>query len=190
VERPFHPTVTSEEMRKLCGGYANVREAAGDAFDIGVACHGEFDTPSGIAISRAVEPLNVAFVEDSLHTRYHEGWAALRKATKVPRLTGEKLELLREFKPFLDSQAVEIVHPDISFAGGLTGCRKIADYAALTRTPVGLGAPVDGDPKLPPVRELARPPRPAARTDDEGRASGSEGRDPPGARQAGVGSRY
>ncbi len=138
VERPFHPTVTSEEMRKLYRGYANVREAAGDAFDLGVACHGEFDTPSGIAIARAVEPLQVAFVEDPLNTHYHEGWAAVRKATRVPLLTGEKLELLREFKPFLDTQAVEIIHPDVSFAGGLTGCRKIADYAALTRTPVAL----------------------------------------------------
>ena len=28
--------------------------------------------------------------------------------------------------------------PDISYAGGITGCRKIADYAALNRTPVAL----------------------------------------------------
>jgi len=138
IERPFHPTVTSDEMRRLYRGYANVREAAGDAFDIGVACHGEFDTPSSIAICKAVEPLNVAFVEDSLNVPYSEGWAALKRATRVPILTGEKLQLLREFKPFLDEQAVDIIHPDVSFAGGLTGCRKIADYAAITRTPVAL----------------------------------------------------
>ena len=138
IERPFHPTVTSEEMRRLYRGYANVREAAGDAFDIGVACHGEFDTPSSIAICKAVEPLNVAFVEDSLNVPYSEGWAALKRSTRVPILTGEKLQLLREFKPFLDAQAVDIIHPDVSFAGGLTGCRKIADYAAITRTPVAL----------------------------------------------------
>ena len=45
---------------------------------------------------------------------------------------------MRGFKPFLDTQAVDIVHPDLAFAGGLTGRRKIADYAALTRTPVAL----------------------------------------------------
>jgi galactonate dehydratase len=138
VERPFHPTVTNEEMRKLYQGYNNVREAAGEAFDIGVACHGEFDTPSSIAICKAVEPLNVLFVEDSLNVHYSDAWAALKRATRVPILTGEKLQLLREFKPFLDAQAVDIVHPDVSFAGGLTGCRKIADYAAITRIPVAL----------------------------------------------------
>jgi galactonate dehydratase len=138
IERPYHPAVTSEEMRKLHRGYGNVREAAGDNFDIAVACHGEFDTPSSIAICKAVEDLNVMFVEDSLNTHYSDGWLALRRAARVPLLTGEKLQLLREFKPFLDNQAVDVVHPDVSFAGGITGCRKIADYAAITRTPVAL----------------------------------------------------
>jgi L-alanine-DL-glutamate epimerase-like enolase superfamily enzyme len=138
IERPFHPALTSEELRKLYRGYANVREAAGDSLDIGVACHGEFDTPSSIAICKTVEPLNVLFVEDSLNVPYSEGWAALKRASRVPILTGEKLEHLRDFKPFLDAQAVDIVHPDISFAGGFSGCRRIAEYAAITRTPVAL----------------------------------------------------
>lgn len=138
IERPFHPTVSSEEMRKLYRGYANLREAAGDALDIGVACHGEFDTPSAIAISRTVEPLNVIFVEDALNVPYSDGWLAVKRATRVPILTGEKLERLRDFKPFCDTLAADIIHPDVSFAGGITGVRKIADYAAITRTPVAL----------------------------------------------------
>lgn len=138
VERPFHPVLTTQELRKLYQAYANVREAAGDSLDIAVACHGEFDTPSSIAICKTVEPLNVLFVEDALNVPYSEGWAALKRASRVPILTGEKLERLRDFKPFLDAQAVDIIHPDISFAGGFTGCRKIADYAAITRTPVAL----------------------------------------------------
>jgi len=69
---------------------------------------------------------------------FHEGWMALKRSTRIPILTGEKLELVRGFRPFLDNQAVDIVHPDLAFAGGFTGTRKIADYAALTRTPVAL----------------------------------------------------
>ena len=56
----------------------------------------------------------------------------------MPILTGEKLEMVRGFRPFLDNQAADIVHPDLAFAGGITGTRKIADFAALTRTPVAL----------------------------------------------------
>jgi len=38
----------------------------------------------------------------------------------------------------LDNQILDMIHPDVAYSGGITGCRKIADYAALTRTPVGL----------------------------------------------------
>ena len=53
-------------------------------------------------------------------------------------MTGEKLEMVSGFRPFLDNGAVDIIHPDIAYAGGITGCKRIADYAALTRTPMGL----------------------------------------------------
>jgi len=85
-----------------------------------------------------VETMNPLFIEDILNPPFSEGWMAVRRATRVPLLTGEKLELVRQFRPFLDNQAVDYVHPDLSFAGGFTGTRKIADYAALTRTPVAL----------------------------------------------------
>ncbi|MFN3326776.1 MAG: mandelate racemase/muconate lactonizing enzyme family protein [Bryobacteraceae bacterium] len=138
VDRPFHNTVTSAEMRRLTRAFTNVREAVGDETDIAVHCHGEFDTPSGIAIAKATESMAPLFLEDALNVKYSDGWLALKRSTRIPILTGEKLETVEEFRPFLDNQAADIIHPDISFAGGFTGCRKIADFAFYTRTPVAL----------------------------------------------------
>jgi L-alanine-DL-glutamate epimerase-like enolase superfamily enzyme len=42
------------------------------------------------------------------------------------------------FRPYLDNQVLDMIHPDVAYSGGITGCRKIADYAALTRTPMGM----------------------------------------------------
>jgi galactonate dehydratase len=134
----FADTLDGAQLRKVARAYQNVRDAVGDEIDIAVHCHNEFDTPSGIAIAKAVEPMNPLFLEDALNVPFSEGWMALKRSTRVPILTGEKLELVRGFRPFLDSQAADIVHPDLAFAGGITGTRKIADYAALTRTPVAL----------------------------------------------------
>jgi galactonate dehydratase len=131
-------TLMHEDLKKIRTAYANCREAVGEDIDIAVHCHNEFDTPSAIAVAKAVEPMDPLFIEDALNPPYSEGWMALRRSTRIPLLTGEKLELVRGFKPFLDTQAVDIVHPDLAFSGGLTGTRKIADYAALTRTPVAL----------------------------------------------------
>jgi L-alanine-DL-glutamate epimerase-like enolase superfamily enzyme len=134
----FADTLTTTQLREMRTGYENAREAVGDDIDIAVHCHGEFDTPSAIGIAKAVAPMNPLWIEDPMNPVFSEGWVALRKSTNLTLLTGEKLELTRGFRPFLDSQVVDIVHPDLAFAGGITGTRQIADFAALSRTPVAL----------------------------------------------------
>ena len=134
----FAATLTTQQLHNVARGFANCREAVGDDIDVAVHCHNELDTPSAIAVAKAVEPMNPLFIEDALNPPFSEAWMALRRSTRVPLLTGEKLELLRGYKPFIDSQAVDYVHPDLAFAGGITGTRKIADYAAQFRTPVAL----------------------------------------------------
>jgi galactonate dehydratase len=134
----YAPTLDSGQLRKVATAYANCREAVSTEIDIAVHCHNEFDTPSAIGVAKAVEPMDPLFLEDALNVPYSEGWMALKRSTRIPILTGEKLELVRGFRPFLDNQAADIIHPDLAFAGGITGTRKIADYAALTRTPVAL----------------------------------------------------
>jgi galactonate dehydratase len=134
----FATTLDTSQLRRIAKAFHNVREAVGDDIDIAVHCHNEFDTPSAIAIAKSVEDMNPLFFEDPLNVPFSEGWMALKRSTRIPILTGEKLELVRGFKPFLDTQALDIAHPDLAFAGGLTGTKKIADYALLTRTPVAL----------------------------------------------------
>src|SRR4051812_34060175 len=65
-----------------------------------------------------------------------EAWLELKRSTRVPVLTGERLELVAGFKPFLDDEVVDVIHPDTSCAVGITACRDIAKYASLTRTPL------------------------------------------------------
>jgi len=133
------PVVTTSQLTKIARGFANVREAVGDDIDLGVHCHNQWDTPSSIAISRATEAIRPLFFEDPLsNVEYSEAWMAIKRATRTPVLTGEKLEMLKQFKPFIDNQALDIIHPDVSYAGGISGCRKIADYAAMNRIPMAL----------------------------------------------------
>ncbi len=134
----FSATLDSAQLRRVARGYANCREAAGEEIDVAVHCHNELDTPSAIAVAKAVEPMNPLFLEDPLNPPHSEAWIALKRSTRVPILTGEKLEMVGGFRQFLDRQSADIIHPDLAFAGGITGTRKIAHFAALTRTPVAL----------------------------------------------------
>jgi galactonate dehydratase len=133
------PTVTTAQLKRIARGFENVRAAVGDELDIAVHCHNQWDTPSAIAVSRATESVRPAFIEDPLSSvEYSESWSAVKRATRTPILAGEKLEMLKQFKPYIDAQALDFIHPDISFAGGISGCRRIADYAEFYRTPMAL----------------------------------------------------
>jgi galactonate dehydratase len=56
---------------------------------------------------------------------------------------GERLYSRWDFKPFFESRAVDIIQPDLSHAGGLLECRKIAamaeayDIAVAPHCPLG-----------------------------------------------------
>jgi L-alanine-DL-glutamate epimerase-like enolase superfamily enzyme len=134
----YTPTLDSTQLRNVARGFANAREAVGDDIDVAVHCHNELDVTSAIQVAKGVEPMRPLFYEDPLHVPENEGWRALRQATRIPLLVGEKVEMLRGFKPFLDQQIPDIIHPDLAFCGGITGARKIADYAYTMRTPLAL----------------------------------------------------
>jgi galactonate dehydratase len=136
----FRPAVTldPDQVRKVGVAMRNLKEAAGTGIDIALHCHGEMDTPSSIQVAKAIEPYDPLFYEDPMQVEFCDGWHQLRRSTRLPILTGEKLEMLREFREFIDAQVVDIIHPDLAFSGGLTGTKKIADYAQTSRIPVAL----------------------------------------------------
>lgn len=135
---PFNPTLDGSVFRKTSRQYANLREALGDDIDIAMHCTGQFDTRSAIGLCKAIEPADPLWIEDPLTVRYSEAWLELKRSTRVPLLAGEKVEMVEGFRPYLDNQVLDMIHPDVAYSGGITGCRRIADYAALTRTPMGM----------------------------------------------------
>jgi galactonate dehydratase len=58
-----------------------------------------------------------------------EGICQLAKLTHIPIALGERLFSRWDFKHVLESRAVDIIQPDLSHAGGITECRKIASMA-------------------------------------------------------------
>jgi L-alanine-DL-glutamate epimerase-like enolase superfamily enzyme len=135
---PFNPTLDGAVFRKTAHEYANLREALGEDIDIAMHCTGQFDTRSALGLCKAIEPADPLWIEDPLTVRYSEAWLELKRSTRVPLLAGEKVELVEGFRPYLDNQVLDMIHPDVAYSGGITGCRRIAEYAELTRTPMGM----------------------------------------------------
>ena len=128
--------LTPIELHQIKEGYLNCRAALGWDYDLIIHCHNEWDVPSAIGIAEAVEPSKPLWVEDALPVMYSDSWKTYKLASPVRVMTGEKLELVSEFLPFLTNGAVDALHPDLCYAGGITGCLKVADLAELYYVPV------------------------------------------------------
>ncbi len=134
----WHPSIGPDEARKIHRAYTLAREALGDDIDIIVHCHNELDVPGAIRVAQAVEHIQPLFYEDPLQPDFSEAWMALRRATRLPIMTGENIELAENALPFLQNQAVDQLQPDIINSGGITGVKRMADLAALYRIPVSM----------------------------------------------------
>jgi L-alanine-DL-glutamate epimerase-like enolase superfamily enzyme len=118
--------------------FTNMREALGDDYELALHCTGQNDLPSAVGLCKAIEPIKARWIEDPLAVRYNESWKTLKAQTTVPLLAGEKVEMVEGFRPYLDNGVLDYIHPDPAYSGGITGCRRIADYAALSQVPVGM----------------------------------------------------
>ena len=134
----YIPSIGPAEARKVHQAYTLAREALGSDIDIIVHCHNELDLSSAVKVAEAVEDIKPLYLEDPIAPGYSESWVELRRATRLPIMTGENIELAESALPFILNQAVDCLQPDLINSGGITGTRVIAEIAALYRVPICL----------------------------------------------------
>jgi L-alanine-DL-glutamate epimerase-like enolase superfamily enzyme len=109
-----------------------IREAVGPSVDvvIDVGTHVEWTVQHAIKMARQFEQYNLFWLEEPLPQDDLEGLSRLRSATTIPIASGEKEWTLRAFKDLIRSGGVDIVMPDLGKAEGITGGKRIVDFAA------------------------------------------------------------
>ncbi|HSI60241.1 MAG TPA: galactonate dehydratase [Ideonella sp.] len=122
---------------------AGVRAALGHAVDFGLDFHGRVAMPMAKALLRELEPLRPLFVEEPVLAEQAECYARLAAFTAIPLAAGERMYSRFEFKRVLEGGGIAILQPDLSHAGGITECHKIAamaeayDVALAPHCPLG-----------------------------------------------------
>ena len=108
---------------------AALREALGDAVDIGIDFHGRVSPPMAVRLAKALEPFRPMFIEEPCLPENVDAMATVARATSIPVATGERLFTRWGFREVLEKQAAAILQPDVSHAGGILETRKIAAMA-------------------------------------------------------------
>ena len=122
---------------------ARVEAAQGAGVDVGLDFHGRVHRPMAKRLARVLEPLGLLFIEEPLLSENLEGLEQIGSLSSTPIALGERLFSRWDYKPVFESRAVDIIQPDLSHAGGLLECRKIAamaeayDVAVAPHCPLG-----------------------------------------------------
>jgi L-alanine-DL-glutamate epimerase-like enolase superfamily enzyme len=130
LQHPFtHVRLTPKGLDSICEYVAEVREVVGDEVPIAADHFGHIGIDDCIRLGQALEPYNLAWLEDLVPWQYTDMWVQLERSLNTPVCTGEDIYLKEGFKPLLEARAVNIIHPDMATSGGILETKKIGDMA-------------------------------------------------------------
>lgn len=107
-----------------------LRKAIPSRVDFAVDLHGRFSTPMSRLTICLAQELFPAFFEEPLRPEHSDRLGDVVASTTIPIATGERLYTRYEFRRVLEA-GVAIVQPDLSHAGGISECFKIAALAEI-----------------------------------------------------------
>lgn len=136
---------------------ATVRDVVGYEISLGVDHFGHFPVKEHIQLAERFKKYDLAYMENIAPWFNTDKLKQFTENTTVPSMVGEDIfgldpahlrgqgETGQGFKALIDQQAVDLIHPDLATAGGITETKRIADYAHDRAVPMYLhfaGSPI------------------------------------------------
>ena len=126
---PLPRDVPLQTIRRVARIFACIRDAVGDALEVGIGTHGQFTTYSAIRVARALEEYEPFWFEEPVPPENVDEMARVAAHTSIPIATGERLLTKYEFVEVLEKQAAQIIQLDVGHCGGILESKKIAGMA-------------------------------------------------------------
>jgi L-alanine-DL-glutamate epimerase-like enolase superfamily enzyme len=135
----FHPNrglLTERGMKYVIACVEATKEVLGDEVGLALDCGPGWMVPDVIRLAKALEPLNVMWLEDTVTGDYTpyvlaDLYKQITQNTSTPIHTGEQIYLRQNFVELIEKQAVNIVGPDPCDVGGIAELKWVAEYADL-----------------------------------------------------------
>ena len=130
IQHPYtHVRLTTKGIRLLAEYVEQVRSVVGYEVPIAADHFGHIGVDDCIRLGEALEPYNLAWLEDMVPWQLTDQWVQLERTLKTPVCTGEDIYLKEGFLPLLRAGAVNVIHPDLATSGGILETKKIGDLA-------------------------------------------------------------
>lgn len=114
-----------------------VRETIGLDTRLMIDANGAWDVPTAVKMGRALEPLDLYWLEEPVSPDDVAGSARVAKTVAIPVAGYETCAYGKvSFRDYISAGAVHFVQPDVTWSGGLTEALKIAHLAQVWNLPV------------------------------------------------------
>jgi L-alanine-DL-glutamate epimerase-like enolase superfamily enzyme len=128
--------ITERGLKHTIACVEAMKDVLGDEVGLALDCGPGWTVPDAIRLARALEPLNLMWLEDLITGDYTpyvlaDMYRDVTTATSTPTHTGEQIYLRQNFVDLIEKRAVRIIGPDPCDVGGIAELKWIAEYADL-----------------------------------------------------------
>ncbi|MDE0978304.1 MAG: mandelate racemase/muconate lactonizing enzyme family protein [Arenicellales bacterium] len=106
-----------------------VREAVGDDVELLVEAHGRLSPRDAIRVANRMEEYRPFYFEEPVPPQNLQALKRVSDNVNIPIATGERLLTKFDYAELFPLHAVDLIQPDIMYAGGILETKKIAAMA-------------------------------------------------------------
>lgn len=132
----YNRGIRNKDIKYYVDVVTAIRNALHPDTDLAIDAHWAYTPVDILKIAKELEHLDLLWLEDPIPAENVEAMLRVKNSTSTPISTGENFYTRHGFRELIQSQAADIVTPDIAKAGGLLESKRIAELADLYYMPL------------------------------------------------------
>jgi mannonate dehydratase len=126
--------------------FAQVRDEFGSGLRLLHDGHHRLSPIEAARLAKSLEPYDLFWLEDSTPAEDQEAVRLIRHHSTTPLATGEVFNSVYDYQTLITDRLIDYVRSSATHAGGITGLKKILDFADVYGIRSGMHGPTDVSP--------------------------------------------
>ncbi|MDC7223772.1 MAG: D-galactonate dehydratase family protein [Spirochaetales bacterium] len=143
---PEQPWSTAKYLNFIPELFRQARERFGREIELLHDVHHRLTPIEAARLGKELEPYNLFFLEDTVVAENQKSCEIIRQHTTTPLAFGEVYNTIWDAKEMIENQWIDFVRMAATHAGGITGIKRVADFASLFHVRTAFHGPPDISP--------------------------------------------
>ena len=137
---------TAKYMSHIPKLFTKLRDTYGDDLHLLHDTHHRLTPIEAARLGKDLEPYRLFWLEDPVPAELQEGYRIIRQHTTTPIALGEIFNTIWDARLLIEEQLIDYIRTTSVHAGGVTGLRRIMDFASIYHVRTGCHGAMDIGP--------------------------------------------